>query len=229
MRTCIIVTGASRGIGKALVSELRKRGEFVIGVTRGEGVNYEEVYSGGVLTFDWESFEDLGVCLKNVLGGRKVKGLVNNAGILRKSGILDATFNDLVDHIEVNAWYPLLLFKTLYKEGLFNDEAHILNIGSMGGIQGASKFPGLFNYGASKAVLASLTESLSAEFGGEGLYFNYLGLGAVNTEMLNEAFPGYVSEVNPEKMAVWIGDVLLHSAGILGGRLIQVTKSDPKA
>ena len=229
MNTCIIVTGASRGIGKSLVDELRSRGEFVIGITRGKELCYKEESSGGVITFDWQSFDELGKYLKEILVGRKVKGLVNNAGILRKSGILEATFEDLVEHIEINAWYPLVLFKTLYREGLFHAEAHVLNIGSMGGIQGASKFPGLFNYGASKAVLASLTESMSAEFGGEGLFFNYLGLGAVNTEMLNEAFPGYVSEVEPEKMAVWIGDILLHSVGILGGRLIQVTKSDPKA
>ena len=91
------------------------------------------------------------------------------------------------------------------------------------------KFPGLFAYSASKAALAGLTESLDAEFGAEGLSFNCLALGAVNTEMLKEAFPGYISHVNPKNMARFARSFSEGSGRLMSGKIIQVAKTNPQA
>jgi short-subunit dehydrogenase len=228
MKQCIIVTGSSRGIGRAVVNELKSRGRYVVSLSRGDGLTAEVMGQELRLGFDWKAFDALPGFIAKQIGSFQVDGLVNNAGMLRSSDLLEATYDDFVEHMKVNAWYPLELFKTLYREGVFGSKSHVLNIGSMGGIQGASKFPGLFNYSASKAALASLTEAMAAEIKGEGLTFNYLALGAVNTEMLKEAFPGYSAPVNPENMAKLIASVLLDSGGIMNGRLIQATNSDPE-
>ena len=82
---------------------------------------------------------------------------------------------------------------------------HVVNISSMAGFQGSKKFPGLSHYSASKAAIAALTESLAEEFNQE-IAFNALCLGAVQTEMLEEAFPGYQAPLNPDEMAEYIAD-----------------------
>lgn len=228
MKERIIVTGASRGIGRALVEELKMRGEEVISISRGEGPQCTYEDDEWKVMFDWQSYNQLIPLFKSVFDeGLRVKGVVNNAGVLKKASLLDVGLSEFEEHNRVNVWNPLMLFKALYREGYFTSDAHIVNIGSMGGIQGASKFPGLFSYGGSKSLLAALTESLDAEFGAEGLSFNYLALGAVNTEMLKEAFPGYFSQVTPENMAKFIASFLLESGSLMSGKLIQVAKSDP--
>src|SRR5690606_32938143 len=78
---------------------------------------------------------------------------------------------------------------------------HIVNISSMGGFQGASKFPGLSIYSSSKAAVAGFTECLAEELKDENIQVNCLALGAVQTEMLSEAFPDYQAPMGPEKMA----------------------------
>src|SRR5581483_7914106 len=84
--------------------------------------------------------------------------------------------------------------------------AHIVNIGSMGGFQGSSKFPGLSAYSASKAALHNLTECLAQEFIDLGIKVNCLALGSAQTEMLEKAFPGYESPVMAFEMGKYIAD-----------------------
>ncbi len=229
MKHCIIVTGASRGIGRAVVDELKNRGRFVVSISRGEVCDGVLTVGELKLAFNWVDYDQLVGVITELIGAFQVDGIVNNAGMLKAADLMESTYDDFVEHMKVNTWYPFELFRTLYREGVFASKSHVLNIGSMGGIQGASKFPGLFNYSASKAALASLTEAMAAEIRGEGLSFNYLALGAVNTEMLKAAFPGYSAPVNPENMAKLIASVLLDSGGIMNGRLIQATNSDPNA
>ena len=84
--------------------------------------------------------------------GFKIESVINNAGVLIKDLISDVSYADFEEQMRVNVWYALELFRALYNKKLLAPNAHILNLGSMGGVQGSMKFPGLFAYSASKAA-----------------------------------------------------------------------------
>lgn len=97
----------------------------------------------------------------------------------------------------------------------------------MGGIQGAMKFAGLSAYTSSKAALISLTELLAEEYKDSQWHFNCLALGAVQTEMLLEAFPDYKAPINAEEMAKYIKDFALYQYPYFNGKILQVATTTP--
>jgi NAD(P)-dependent dehydrogenase (short-subunit alcohol dehydrogenase family) len=97
----------------------------------------------------------------------------------------------------------------------------------MGGFQGSLKFPGLAAYSTSKAALCSFTEMFAEEYKASGIHMNCLCLGAVQTEMLAKAFPGYVAPTSPEQMAAFIMNFALHSGQQLNGKIIPVSSTNP--
>ncbi len=105
--------------------------------------------------------------------------------------------------------------------------AHIVHIGSMGGVQGSSKFPGLSAYSASKAALANLTECMAEELQSDGIHVNCLALGAVNTEMLRHAFPDYVADMSSEQIAEFIYDFSINRRSFFNGKILPVAASTP--
>ena len=104
---------------------------------------------------------------------------------------------------------------------------HVVNISSMGGVQGSVKFAGLAAYSSSKGALITLTELLAEEYNESGPSFNVLALGAVQTEMLEEAFPGYKAGVSAVEMAEYIVDFSLNGQKYYNGKLLQVSNSTP--
>ncbi len=106
-------------------------------------------------------------------------------------------------------------------------QGHVVNISSMGGIQGSAKFAGLSAYSSSKGALITLTELLAEEYKETGPHFNALALGAVDTEMLQQAFPGYQAQTTPDEMAAYILQFALNSGSLLNGKVIQVSNSTP--
>jgi NAD(P)-dependent dehydrogenase (short-subunit alcohol dehydrogenase family) len=127
--------------------------------------------------------------------------------------------------IHVNLSAPARLIQCLLP--MMKKGSHVVNISSMGGFQGSQKFPGLSIYSATKAGLASLTECLAEEYKGTGISFNCLALGATDTEMLNEAFPGYKAPFTAEEMASFIVDFALTKHKFMNGKIIPVTISTP--
>ncbi|MCH2225002.1 MAG: SDR family oxidoreductase, partial [Crocinitomicaceae bacterium] len=105
--------------------------------------------------------------------------------------------------------------------------AHIINISSIGGFQGSVKFPGLTAYSTSKAALCSFTELFAEEYKETEIKMNCLCLGAAQTEMLEEAFPGYEAPVSAEKMAEYIVDFSLNANQWINGKIIPVSLSTP--
>jgi NAD(P)-dependent dehydrogenase (short-subunit alcohol dehydrogenase family) len=97
----------------------------------------------------------------------------------------------------------------------------------MGGIQGSSKFPGLAAYSSSKGAVITLSELLAEEYKEQKISFNVLALGAVQTEMLAEAFPGYVAPLQPLDMAKYIADFSLKGHQFYNGKALQVSASTP--
>ena len=110
---------------------------------------------------------------------------------------------------------------------LMKSGSHVVTISSMGGVQGSMKFPGLAAYSSSKAAVITLTELLAEEYKESGISFNVLALGAVQTEMLEEAFPGYEAPTTATEMATYIYDFSLNGNKFYNGKLLQVSSSTP--
>lgn len=155
----------------------------------------------------------------------KIDGLINNAGLLINQPFLDQSDEDWHHQLEVNLMAPVRLIRELVT--FFNYGSHILNIGSMGGFQGSSKFPGLTAYSVSKGALSILTECLSVELADKNISSNCLCLGAVQTEMLENAFPGMEAPVAPEEMGEFVGTFVLNNHKFYNGRVLPVALNDP--
>ena len=105
--------------------------------------------------------------------------------------------------------------------------SHVVTISSMGGIQGSMKFAGLAAYSSSKGAVITLSELLAEEYKTQGISFNVLALGSVNTEMLHEAFPGYEAPLSANEMAAYIFDFALTGHKFYNGKFLQVSSSTP--
>ena len=156
---------------------------------------------------------------------RKIDVLINNAGLLINKPINDLSIADFEQLFEINVKSVFRLVKLLLPH--FNKNAHIVNIGSMGGFQGSAKFPGLSLYSASKGALAILTECLAEELKDRNIKVNCLALGAAQTEMLQKAFPGYQAPLSAAEIAEFIADFAIKAHHYLNGKIVPVSLSTP--
>jgi len=131
----------------------------------------------------------------------KVHILINNAGALLNKPFAETTVSDFEHVYKVNVFGVAALTRRIIP--LMPKNGHVVTISSMGGVQGSMKFPGLAAYSSSKGAVITLTELLAEEYK-EGPSFNVLALGAVQTEMLEEAFPGFQAPLSPLEMANYI-------------------------
>ena len=198
----IVITGASRGIGFELVGKYLDQGHRVFAIRRNvKSLNeaYDSVKGFYALSFDLSSgdFQHLGEEILKQFD--EVDILINNAGLLVNKPFAEVSPSDLEKSYATNAFAPIYIVQTL--SSIFNSNAHIINISSMGGFQGSLKFPGLMAYSSAKAALVCITECMQEEFKETNWAFNCLCLGAVQTEMLAEAFPGYEAPCSSKEMA----------------------------
>lgn len=230
MQKHIIITGASRGIGFETAKFLAQHNHMLTVVARSEDKlkSLKNVAPNLIrivvadLTQN-ESTEKIISHLKK--HDLRIDGLINNAGLLINKPFLDQSDDDWRQQLEVNLMAPVRLIREL--ANYFNTGSHILNIGSMGGYQGSSKFPGLTAYSVSKGALSILTECLAAEFSDRKISANCLCLGAVQTEMLENAFPGMQAPVEPKQMGEFVGTFVLNNHKFYNGRVLPVALNDP--
>lgn len=227
----IIVNGGSRGIGKEIVNCLAQNMSNQILVTGRNkkaldilSSQYKNVKS---ITTDMSLFDRLGEKFRETVSVHfeSVDTLINVAGYLIAKDFLDITNNEARLMMETNFFGPASLIRSL--KPLMTSGSHIVNISSMGGFQGSEKYRGLSYYSASKAALACLTECLANEFAGYGISVNCLALGAVQTEMLNEAFPGYKAPVDAKQMAEFIAGFALTGNKFFNGKILPVAVGNP--
>ena len=226
----IVITGCSRGIGLELV-KLFSQQHNVYCLSRNIGPiekHKKEVGSSdriNLLQFDFESFNT--VELKSFLTIENgIDVLINNAGYLVNEPFGQISESNLRKMFEVNLLGPFRLIQNVIPF-LREENSHVINIGSMGGVQGSVKFPGLSAYSSSKGGLSILTECLAEEYKESNIKFNCLALGAVQTEMLNEAFPGYEASVSAIEMAQYIYSFALNGSRFINGKVISVSNSTP--
>ena len=234
----IIVTGASRGLGASLALKfgltgnnrlfLVSRDEASLNSLKEEIISQNKETNVEVYNMDLTLQANIDNLVASVSG--KVKSidiLINNAGSLQNKGFEDFDISEAEAIFRINYMAPALLIQKMLPLFLSAKRAHIVNIGSMGGVQGSVKFPGLSHYSASKGALAVLTECLAEEYRSAGISFNCLALGSVQTEMLEEAFPGYKAPVSSAEMADFIVNFATNAHKFINGKIIQVTTSTP--
>lgn len=231
MSKIVIVTGASRGIGYEICKNLAKDKHHAIGVARSEDLlneleqtNPKYIHALPTDLTDQESVKRLVKNIKEKF--EQVDILINNAGALVNKPFKDLSLNDWRSQIESNLISAVHISRELLPH--FSNGSHIVNISSMGGFQGSTKFPGLSAYSVSKGALSILTECLAAELGDRNIKANALCLGAVQTEMLEEAFPGMEAPVSPKEMGEYITDFALNGAKLYNGQILPVTLDDPE-
>jgi short-subunit dehydrogenase len=230
----IIVTGASRGIGYELVKQFSANSQATIfavsrNLQRLEQLKKETVHSNVIpLVCDISKEDEI---IKMVSEIKKhtssIHFIVNNAGAIVNKPFLELTIADQEYVYKVNVFSVVSLIQQLLPMMDEKKRSHIVNISSIGGFQGSAKFAGLSAYSSSKAALVCLTECLAEEFKDKNVSFNCLALGAVQTEMLNEAFPGYKAPVSATEMASYISDFVLNAHKIMNGKIVPVSLSTP--
>ncbi len=226
----IVITGASRGIGRELALNLAARGGHrILLISRNEG-NLNRIAERDPYTLI-PMAADLANCDFNELGRRiraampEVHVLVNNAGALINKRFGHFTNEDFELMMNINVRSALMLSQEMLP--IFEPGAHIVNISSMGGYQGSAKFPGLSLYSASKGALAILSECMAEELASHKISVNCLALGAAQTEMLAEAFPGYKAPLSAGEMAEFIADFILSGHKYFNGKILPLSLSTP--
>lgn len=221
----LLVTGASRGVGFEICKQAAANGHTVIALSRNisplKGIPNVHPFS-----VDLSNELEVVDFVKEISSSFKsIDVLINNAGSLINKPFLEISSSDFEAVFKVNVFAVASLTRLMLP--MMNAKGHVLNITSMGGVQGSAKFPGLSAYSSSKGALVILTELLAEEFKDSGPSFNALALGAVQTEMLEEAFPGYKAPVSAVQMAEYIIDFALKGHQFYNGKVLPISSSTP--
>jgi 3-oxoacyl-[acyl-carrier protein] reductase len=229
MNRNIVIIGASRGIGKELVQLFaHDKNNHVIALSRNiEAMSkFDNLKNVTYKAFDLSSAtikDDLAHILSEV---KSVDILINNAGKLVNKPFLELSKEDIESCYQTNAVGVLLATQVVVPK-MMNKGGHIVNISTMGAFQGSVKFPGLSAYSTSKAGVVSFTELFAEEFKDTKIKMNCLCLGAVQTEMLEEAFPGFKAPLSAKEMATYIADFAQCGHQFMNGKILPVSLSTP--
>lgn len=231
MSKVAVVTGASRGIGFEISQILAEKGYQVIAVSRSvdplnrlKDTNPDFITS---LPTDLTKTGDVDKLTDQIEKEfTEIDILINNAGALIKKSFADLTLDDWRSQLESNLISAVHITKQLLP--YFKENTHIVNISSMGGFQGSAKFPGLVAYSVSKGALSILTECLATELSDRNIKANALCLGAVQTEMFEEAFPGVEAPVEAKEMGQYVADFAVNGSTFYNGKILPVALEDPE-
>lgn len=223
----IIITGTSRGIGFEMVKLFSEAGHNVLALSRNSkpilDLNLKNVKVLSLDISDATEILKLSGYVQAEMGNVDV--LINNAGFLVSKPFSELTDEEFKQSYAVNLFGPVSLIRTIMP--FMKKQGHVVNISSMGGVQGSVKFSGLSAYSSSKGAILTLTELLAEEYKETGPSFNALALGSVQTEMLEEAFPGLKAPLSPIEMAECIMDFALKGNRYFNGKILQVSSTTP--
>ncbi|MBK0383984.1 SDR family oxidoreductase [Pedobacter sp. SD-b] len=230
----IVITGASSGIGFETAIDLALKGHQIIAIARTKEKlqNLHKIIKS--LNPDAKIYPVVFDILnddENILTNFVIQQfgafniLINNAGTLINKPFKQLTELDMAEMFQSNVLSHFRMIQALIP--LMQPNSHIVNVGSMGGYQGSSKFSGLAAYSASKAALHNLTECLAQELIEDKISVNCLALGSAQTEMLEKAFPGFQSPVQAFEMGQYLADFALTGNKFFNGKILPVALSTP--
>jgi len=223
----VVITGTSRGIGYELAKLFANQNHNVLAISRNteplEALNHKNIKTLSVDLCKNDEILQVTEFVKN--NWKQVDILINNAGKLVNKPFTELTSDDFLEVYKVNVFGVSELTKSLIP--YLQKGSHVVTISSMGGIQGSMKFPGLAAYSSAKGAVIALSELLAEEYKEQQIAFNVLALGAVQTEMLQEAFPGFQAPVSAEEMANYIYNFSLTGHQFYNGKVLQVSSTTP--
>ena len=222
----IIVTGTSRGIGYELALHFANAGHQVLAISRKTPQEFIENQNITCLSVDLSDETEVEK-VNNFLSQtwKKIDIIIHNAGNLLLKPFSETSVEDFSNVYKVNVFGVANLTRVCLP--YLQKGSHVVTISSMGGIQGSLKFAGLSAYSSSKGAVITLSELLAEEYKERGIAFNVLALGAVQTEMLAEAFPGYQAPITAKEMADYIFDFALTGNKYYNGKVLQVSSTNP--
>ncbi|WP_076417853.1 3-oxoacyl-ACP reductase FabG [Colwellia sp. UCD-KL20] len=228
-----LVTGASRGIGKAIASQLKNLGATVIGTATSEGgadriSEYLGEGNGLVLNVtDNDSIAALFDNIKDKYGAIDI--LVNNAGITKDNLFMRMKDDEWQDIIDTNLSSVFKLSKAAIRPMMKKRNGRIINIGSVVGSMGNA---GQVNYATAKAGLLGFTKSLAREVASRGITVNTVAPGFIDTDMTqtltDEQKEGIFSQVpanrlgKPEEIANAVAFLASDTAAYITGETLHV-------
>jgi short-subunit dehydrogenase len=229
----IIVNGGSRGIGREVVLQLAADKDNQILVTGRNEARLKELQleclneNVSYLKMDISELNKEIEAVRDQIYNRfsRVDILINVAGFLIVADFMKLSDHDARNMMETNFFGPAALIKLLVP--LMSAGSHIVNISSMGGYQGSSKYRGLSVYSASKAALSCLSECLAGELSESGISVNCLALGSVQTEMFESAFPGFKAPLSPKEIAEFISYFAVNGNKFFNGKVLPVAVNNP--
>ena len=223
----IIITGTSRGIGFELVHLFASQGHKVLALSRNAqpvtNLQFDNISSFAFDLCEEEDYKKVTAFIKEEF--KHVDILINNAGMLLNKPFAETTFQDFSKVYQTNVFGVSEMTRIVLP--FMKTDGHVVTVSSMGGIQGSMKFPGLSAYSSSKGAVITLSELLAEEYKETGPQFNVLALGAVQTEMLKEAFPDFQAPTSALEMARYINEFSLNGNKFYNGKVLQVSNSTP--
>ena len=221
----IIITGTSSGIGFELVNIFSKKNHRVLALSR-DNSKLRELKLDGVDAIDFDlNHNDYGKINEFLKKTEKIDILINNAGYLVNKPFKETTLEDFQMVYSTNVFSVAMLIKNTID--FMESGSNVLNISSIGGIQGSVKFPGLSAYSSSKGALNILTEMLAEEYKDRGIHFNSLALGSVQTKMLEKAFPNFTASTSALEMAEYIYNFSTNGYKLMNGKVVSVSSTTP--
>jgi NAD(P)-dependent dehydrogenase (short-subunit alcohol dehydrogenase family) len=223
----VVITGTSRGIGFELAKQFANEGHRVLALSRNTeplaNVNHKNIHFISVDLSNEADLKSAADFVETIF--KSVDILIHNAGFLVNKPFETLTKEDFQKVYEVNVFAVAGLTQKMMP--FMSQGSHVITISSMGGIQGSMKFPGLAAYSSAKGAVITLSELLAEEYKEQGIAFNVLAIGAVQTEMLEEAFPGYQAPLQPNEMAAYILNFALTGNKFYNGKVLQVSSTTP--
>jgi NAD(P)-dependent dehydrogenase (short-subunit alcohol dehydrogenase family) len=222
----IIITGTSRGIGYELALQFANAGHQVLALSR--TISTALLGNKNISNLSVDLSKEVSLLeVEKFLSQtwEKVDVIIHNAGSLLLKPFSETSQEDFESVYKVNVFGVANLTRTALP--YLQKGSHVVSISSMGGIQGSMKFAGLSAYSSSKGAVITLSELLAEEYKEQGIAFNVLALGSVQTEMLAEAFPGYQAPLSASEMADYIFNFALTGNKYYNGKVLQVSSTTP--
>jgi short-subunit dehydrogenase len=223
----VIITGTSRGIGFELAQQFANSNFQVLALSRNQkpldNLNQKNITTLSVDLCNQNDLEKVSTYLQK--NWQDVDILIHNAGYLINKPFENLTKEDFLRVYDVNVFGVAELTKICIP--YLRKGSHVVTISSMGGIQGSLKFSGLAAYSSAKGAVITLSELLAEEYKTQEIAFNVLAIGAVQTEMLAEAFPDYQASLKASEMADYIYNFATTANKFFNGKVLQVSNTTP--
>lgn len=233
-----VVTGASRGIGRAIALEMAKNCANIAIIYAGNKEKAEETkreveklgVKSNIYKCDVADFNEATECIKSVVNDfGKVDILVNNAGITKDALVLSMSESDFSAVVDTNLKGAFNMIKQVYPLFMKQRYGRIINISSVSGLMGNA---GQANYSASKAGIVGLTKTVAKELAARGVTCNAIAPGFIETDMTDK-LADKVKEVavasipmkkmgKPEDIAYMATFLASNNASYITGEIIRV-------